>query len=71
MRDLVRNDHDKGELYPEIAVVWGLALSLFLGWEAGRLQAEEILLAVIVTIAGAFLTRLIAIIFGLKGWSYA
>jgi polar amino acid transport system substrate-binding protein len=75
MRDLFRHDREvvslKGELYPEIAVVWGLALSLFLGWEAERLQPEEILLAVVVTIVGAFLTRIAAILFGLKGWSYA
>jgi hypothetical protein len=35
MRDLFRRDQDtaslRGELYPEIAVLWGLALSLFLG----------------------------------------
>ncbi len=75
MRDLVRDDHEvasrRGELYPEIAVLWGLALSLFLEWEAERLQPEEILLAVIVTITGAFLTRMMVVVFGLKGWAYA
>jgi polar amino acid transport system substrate-binding protein len=75
MRDLFRRDQEiaslRGELYPEIAVLWRLALSLFLGWEADRLQADEIWLAVVVTIAGAFLTRMLAIMDGLKGWSYA
>jgi polar amino acid transport system substrate-binding protein len=75
MRDLFRRDQEtaslRGELYPEIAVLWGLALSLFLGWEADRLRADEIWLAVVVTIAGAFLTRMLAIVYGLKGWSYA
>jgi polar amino acid transport system substrate-binding protein len=75
LRDLFRQDREaaslKGELYPEIAVVWGLAFSLFLGWEANRLQPEEIWLGVVVTIAGAFLTRMAAIAFGLKGWPYA
>jgi len=56
----------RGELYPEIAVLWGLALSLFLGWEADRLQADEIWLAVVVTIAGAFLSRMLAIVYGVK-----
>jgi polar amino acid transport system substrate-binding protein len=75
MRDLMRPDRDvaslRGELYPEIAVVWGLAFSLFLGWEAERLQPEEIWLGVIVTMAGAFLTRMAAVALGLKGWPYA
>ncbi len=74
MRDLLRHDHLvpslQGELFPEIAFIWGLALSLFLQWEAERLQPEEILLGVIITILGAFVTRLLAIIYRLKGWSY-
>ena len=61
IRDMIRQDGElaslKGQLYPEIAVAWGLAFSLFLGWEADRLQPEEIWLGVVVTIAGAFLTR--------------
>jgi polar amino acid transport system substrate-binding protein len=75
IRDLFRNDAEaaslKGELYPEIAVAWGLALSLFLEWEAERLQPEEIWLGVVITITGAFLTRMLAVVLGLKGWSYA
>jgi polar amino acid transport system substrate-binding protein len=75
MRDLLRQDREsvslKGELYPEIAVAWGLAFSLFLGWEAERLQPQEIWLGVVVTIAGAFLTRMLAIAFRLKGIPYA
>jgi polar amino acid transport system substrate-binding protein len=74
MRDLLRHDPEiaslKGELYPEIAVAWGLAFSLFLEWEAERLQPEEIWLGVVATIAGAFLTRMLAVVLGLKGWSY-
>jgi hypothetical protein len=38
---------------------------------ADRLQADEIWLAVVVTIAGAFLTRMLAIVYGVNGWSYA
>jgi polar amino acid transport system substrate-binding protein len=74
MRDLLRQDREvaslRGQLYPEIAVAWGLAFSLFLGWEAERLQPEEIWLGVVVTIAGAFLTRMLAVVLGLKGWAY-
>ena len=75
IRDLLRQDREiaslRGELYPEIAVVWGLAFSLFLGWEAERLQPEEIWLGVVVTIVGAFITRMVAVAFGLKGWAFA
>jgi polar amino acid transport system substrate-binding protein len=74
MRDLLRQDREvaslRGQLYPEIAVAWGLAFSLFLGWEAERLQPEEIWLGVVVTIAGAFLTRMLAVVLCLKGWAY-
>lgn len=70
MRDLFRRDQDtaslRGELYPEMRSSGGLALSLFLGWEADRLQADEIWLAVVVTIAGAFLSRMLAIVYGVK-----
>jgi len=75
MRDLFRHDgvvaNLRGELYPEIAAVWGLALAVFLQWEGERLQTSEISLAVIVTLLGVFLTRMVAIARGLKGWSYA
>ena len=74
MRDLFRHDRVvanlRGELYPEIAIVWGLALAVFLEWEGERLQPDEIRLGVIVTIVGAFLTRIVAIARGTKGWSY-
>jgi hypothetical protein len=68
MRDLLRHDRVvanlRGELYPEIAAVWGLAFAIFLEWEGARLQPEEIRLGVIVTIVGVFLTRIVAIVRG-------
>jgi uncharacterized membrane protein YeiH len=74
MRDLVRHGHAianlRGELYPEIAAVWGFALAIFLGWQGERLHPDEIRLGVIVTILGAFLMRIVAIARGIKGWSY-
>ncbi len=74
MRDMFRHDRVvanlRGELYPEIAAVWGVALALFLEWEGERLQPDEIRLGVIVTILGAFLTRMVAIVRGTKGWRY-
>jgi polar amino acid transport system substrate-binding protein len=75
MRDLFRHDRVianlRGELYSEIAAVWGLALAIFLEWEGDRLQPDEIALGVIVTILGAFMTRMVAIARGTKGWSYS
>jgi polar amino acid transport system substrate-binding protein len=74
MRDLFRHDRVianlRGELYPEIAAVWGLALAIFLEWEGERLQPDEIKVGVIVTILGAFLTRMVAIVRRTKGWRY-
>jgi polar amino acid transport system substrate-binding protein len=75
MRDLFRHDRMvanlRGELYPEIAAVWGFILAMFLEWEGERLQPDEIRLGVIVAILGAFLTRLVAIARRSKGWRYA
>jgi polar amino acid transport system substrate-binding protein len=75
MRDVLRDDRVvvnlRGQFYPEVAVIWGLILSLFLQWEGGRLEPEEIRLGVIAIIAGAFLTRLVAIIRGTEGFAYA
>jgi polar amino acid transport system substrate-binding protein len=75
MRDIVCRDQEiakeRSEFYPEIAVIWGLALSLFLVWEAHRLRPEEIRLAVIAVIVCAFLTRMMALKFDLKAWPYA
>jgi len=74
LRDLFRHDvasaNVRGELYPEIAAFWGFALAVFLGWESERLHPEEIGLGVVVTILGAFVTRIAAIVRGIKGWSY-
>jgi polar amino acid transport system substrate-binding protein len=75
LRDLFRHDRIianlRGELYGEIAGIWGLAFALFLGWEVDRLQPEEIALGVIVTVVGAFATRMVAIVRQLKGWRFA
>ena len=53
----------RGELYPEIAAVWGLAFAIFLEWEgdapADRMRSGW---AVVVTLLGVFLTRMAAIV---------
>jgi hypothetical protein len=53
-----------------VVAAWGLALALFLEWEGERLEPDEITIAVVVTIVGAFLTRMVAIARGMKGWPY-
>jgi polar amino acid transport system substrate-binding protein len=74
IRDVFRHDRVsttlRGELYPEIAAVWGLAFAAFLVWEGERLQPDEIRIAVIVTILGVFFTRILAIARGMKAWRY-
>jgi polar amino acid transport system substrate-binding protein len=75
MRDLFRDDRTtanlRGELYAEISALWGLAFALFLDWEGDRLQPDEIGLGVIVTVLGAFTTRMLAIGYRTKGWRYS
>lgn len=58
----------EGAFYPEVSVVWGLGLSLYLSWYARQVvyRPSGILLAVVIALAGSFFTRLIALYFGLK-----
>ena len=64
IRDVFRADANnpflKGTFYAEVALIWGLVLSLFLTWYANRLEYEPgaITLAVIATVIGALLTRM-------------
>lgn len=70
LRDVVRSDPDiptlKGELYPEIALVWGGILSVFMTWQMRHLHAGEIAAGMIATFVGAFLTRIATIHFGIR-----
>jgi polar amino acid transport system substrate-binding protein len=70
LRDVLRSDPDiptlKGELYPEIAFVWGGALSLYLIWQTRQIEPQQILFGVVATVIGAFLTRMLAIRFNIR-----
>lgn len=70
LRDVVRSDPNvpfiKGELYPEIALVWGAILSGYMIWQTRQLNADEIALGIVVTFLGAFLTRIAVIHFGIR-----
>lgn len=46
-----------GDIYPEIAIVWGFLLSVFLSYSAQDTSPDIIRYAVIITVIGAFLSR--------------
>lgn len=70
IRDTVRSaSHTpslKGEIYPEIALGWGLLFSGVMILQTWRLNPNEIFLAVLVCLVGAFLTRIVVIYKNLK-----
>ncbi|MCP4259502.1 MAG: transporter substrate-binding domain-containing protein [Planctomycetes bacterium] len=76
IRDVIRADANnpflKGTFYAEVALIWGLALSLFLTWYANLLDYKpaEISLAVIVALTGALLTRVVVFYFKVKSPMY-
>lgn len=75
LRDLVRQSGNiaslKGEFYAEVPLLWGLLLSLYLVWQTPHLDPEDLVLAVVVTMAGAFLTRVIAVFARLRAPAFA
>jgi len=75
LRDVVRSEPEiptlKGEFYPEIALIWGLLLSLYMIWQTRQLDADAIALAIVVTFAGAFLTRIATIYFGIRSLRFS
>jgi polar amino acid transport system substrate-binding protein len=76
IRDAIRADANnpflKGTFYAEVALIWGLALSLFLIWYANLLDYKpgEISLAVVVTLLGGLLTRMAVFHFRVKSPMY-
>lgn len=59
-------DAIKGELYPEIAIIWGFFLSLYLSITAMDVDPDKIEIAVILTIVCAFFSRIIFHFCGIK-----
>jgi polar amino acid transport system substrate-binding protein len=74
LRDVVRQDPHiaslKGEFYPEVALIWGFLLSLFLIWQTRVIDPDQIFVGIIATVVGAFLTRSAAIYFGIRSPIY-
>ena len=60
----------KGSFYPEISVLWGFILYLFLIWQTTRLNQDEIFIGVVITLIGGFLTRLAALHYKIKSPIY-
>ena len=68
LRDVVRSEPNiavlKGELYPEIAFIWGLFLSCFILWQTSQsIDLDNLVWAVGFTMTGCFLTRMGVIYF--------
>lgn len=76
IRDAIRADANnpflKGTFYAEVALIWGLVLSLFLTWYANILEYKpaEISLAVVATLIGGLLTRMAVYYFRVKSPMY-
>ncbi|MBH1989845.1 MAG: transporter substrate-binding domain-containing protein [Alphaproteobacteria bacterium] len=71
MRDIVRGQKDiatlKNDFYGEIAIIWGLILSLALTWNVEIMSPETMFNWIIFVVAGNFVTRLIVKVSGFKG----
>jgi polar amino acid transport system substrate-binding protein len=66
LRDMLRADSDNpalhASLYAEICLIWGLMLSLIVEW-LGRVEQPQLLrTAVVVTVIGAFITRIAVVL---------
>lgn len=46
------------DIYGEVAILWGLFLSLYLTWDAHNVDAFRIMLSVMLTMGGVFMTRM-------------
>lgn len=70
LRDVLRASGNipalRTSIYAEVCIVWGLALSLTVDFLAREERPELLRLAVVLTVAGAFLTRMAAVWFGAK-----
>ncbi|HXF90312.1 MAG TPA: transporter substrate-binding domain-containing protein [Candidatus Nitrosotenuis sp.] len=70
LRDLLSKERRivsiDGDIYPEIAVLWGFFLSIFLTFQAYTATPESIRSAVIITVLGAFICRVYAYIYNVS-----
>lgn len=66
LRDIVRShkhiDSLKGELYPEVSFIWGLLFYFIIEWESSNPNLNEIFIAVLFVLLGAFFTRVVVML---------
>lgn len=71
LRDVIRGRKDiptlKSDFYGEIAIIWGLVLSLALTWNAEMMSPETMFNWIIFVVAGNFTTRVIVKLTHFKG----
>ena len=71
MRDIVRGQKDistlKSDFYGEIAIIWGLILSLVFTWNVDLMSPEAMFKWIILVVIGSFSTRVIVKMLGFKG----
>lgn len=71
LRDIIRGEKDipslKSDFYGEIAIIWGLTLSLALTWDSEMMSPETMFRWVIFVVAGNFITRILVKFLGFKG----
>lgn len=69
LRDIVRQSGDiaslRTQFYAEVPLLWGLLLGLYLAWQAPNLDPDRFAWAVVVTLAGAFATRMAVVALGI------
>ena len=74
LRDIVRQAGKVGtlkdEFYAEVPLLWSFAFSLFLLTRPSVIAPEEVLIAILVTFFGTFLTRMAVVFFGLRAFPF-
>jgi polar amino acid transport system substrate-binding protein len=67
LRDMLCQPGDiqslRGSFYPEVAIVWGLLLSIALQWygQSGEYRPSDLFYALVIALVGALATRLLAL----------
>ena len=74
LRDIVRQAGKVGtlkdEFYAEVPLLWSFAFSLFLLTRPSVIAPEEVLIAILVTFVGTFLTCMAVVFFGLRAFLF-
>lgn len=76
LRDVIRADADnpglKGSFYAEVALIWGLILSLFLNWYSflPKYELSHLTLAVVGVIFGGLATRIAVVYYKIRSPMY-